>query len=111
MALFYDGGVFIVAGGLLILGAATLWQAIVCLRWSERRAAALWSAAALPLFGLALALTWFGLRHPDLDLWNSRGLGPGWACANLGRPAADVCFRDAQPAVRSDAKDAKVGAP
>jgi len=97
MALFYDGGVFIIAAGLLVLGLAAIWRAVDRFRRRERRRALIWSGAAVPLFGAAFALAWFGLRHPDLDLSNSRGLGPDRECANLDRAAADVCGRDAKP--------------
>lgn len=111
MALFNDGGVFVIAGGLLVLGLAAVWQAVEGLRWREPRRALVWSGAAVPLIGAALAMAWFGLRHPGLDLWSNRGLGPDWECPNLGRGAADVCVRDARPQPAAAPSDAKPQTP
>ena len=95
MVLFYDGGFFLAAGGLLVFGSAAIWQAIDCFRQGELRRTVAWSAATLPLFCAAVALAWFGAKSRNLDVWNNRGFGPDWECTNLGLPAADLCFQDA----------------
>jgi hypothetical protein len=96
-ALHFEGGFFLLAGGLLVFAGAVFWQAIESWRESERLRATLWASATVAAIVAAGALMWFWSAHPDFDLWTRRDFGPGWRCENLGDVAADVCERETPP--------------
>jgi hypothetical protein len=86
----------------------TLAETVRAIRWGERKRLWRFVAASFALVVSGSSALLLGMRHPTTNFWAGQGFGSNWACENLGKASAQVCFREApRPAGQASSTKAK----